>query len=57
MNCDPPSQAAYDADSSQFMTSVQTAFSGGQPLVYTTPGEPEPVGDRHRQRLLPLAGL
>ncbi|HKI39091.1 MAG: hypothetical protein P4L48_06095 [Mycobacterium sp.] len=36
MNSDPPSQAAYDANSSQFMTSVQTAFTAGQPLVYTT---------------------
>ena len=36
MNSDPPSQAAYDANSSQFMNTVQTAFSAGQPLVYTT---------------------
>ena len=35
MNTDPPSQAAYNADSSQFMTTVQTPFSGGQPVVYT----------------------
>ncbi len=36
MNTDPPSQAAYDANSSQYMNSVQTAFTAGQPLVYTT---------------------
>jgi hypothetical protein len=35
MNTDPPNQAAYDANSSQFMNSVQTAFTAGQPLVYT----------------------
>ena len=35
MNSDPPSQAAYNADSSQFMTTVQTPFTAGQPLVYT----------------------
>ncbi len=35
MNSDPPSQAAYDANSSQYMNSVQTAFTAGQPLVYT----------------------
>ncbi|HSS26101.1 MAG TPA: hypothetical protein VLL82_17290 [Mycobacterium sp.] len=36
MNSDPPSQAAYDANSSQFMSTVPTAFTAGQPLVYTT---------------------
>ena len=36
MNSDPPSQAAFDANSSQYLNSVQTAFTGGQPLVYTT---------------------
>jgi hypothetical protein len=36
MNSDPPSQAAYDANSSQFMNTVQTTFTAGQPLVYTT---------------------
>ncbi|HZC51842.1 MAG TPA: hypothetical protein VE441_05035 [Mycobacterium sp.] len=36
MNSDPPSQGAFDANSSQFMTTVPTAFSAGQPLVYTT---------------------
>ncbi len=36
MNSDPPSQAAFDANSSQYMNTVQTAFTGGQPLVYTT---------------------
>jgi hypothetical protein len=34
MNSDPPSQAAFDANSSQFMTTVPTAFAAGQPLVY-----------------------
>ncbi|OBG75431.1 hypothetical protein A5714_09315 [Mycobacterium sp. E2462] len=34
MNSDPPSQAAFDANSSQFLSSVQTAFAAGQPLVY-----------------------
>ncbi|MCV7351803.1 hypothetical protein [Mycobacterium parmense] len=36
MDSDPPSQAAYDNNSSQYMKSVQTAFSAGQPLTYTT---------------------
>jgi hypothetical protein len=36
MNTDPPSQAAYDANSSQFMSSVPATFAAGQPLVYTT---------------------
>jgi hypothetical protein len=35
MNSDPPSQSAYDANSSQYMNSVQAAFATGQPLVYT----------------------
>jgi len=35
MNSDPPSQAAFDANSSQYMNTVQTAFTAGQPLVYT----------------------
>jgi hypothetical protein len=35
MNSDPPSQAAFNANSSQYMNTVQTAFSAGQPLVYT----------------------
>jgi hypothetical protein len=36
MNSDPPSQAAFDANSSQYLTTVPTAFTAGQPLVYTT---------------------
>jgi hypothetical protein len=35
MNSDPPSQAAFDANSSQYLTTVPTAFTAGQPLVYT----------------------
>src|SRR5271156_1126760 len=35
MNSDPPSQAAYDANSSQYMNTVPATFTGGQPLVYT----------------------
>jgi hypothetical protein len=35
VNSDPPSQAAYNADSSKFMTNVQAPLSGGQPVVYT----------------------
>lgn len=35
MNVDPPSQAAFDADSSKYLTSVHTPITGGQPLVYT----------------------
>jgi hypothetical protein len=35
MNSDPPSQAAYNADSSKFMTNVQAPLSGGAPAVYT----------------------
>ena len=41
MNTDPPSQAAFNANSSQFLNSVQTAFTAGQPLVYNaTLGDP-----------------
>ncbi len=36
MNSDPPSQAAYNADSSKFMNNVQAPLSGGQPVVYST---------------------
>lgn len=36
MIADPPSQAAFEADSSQYMNSVHTPITGGQPLVYTT---------------------
>jgi len=36
MNSDPPSQAAFDNNSAQYMTTAQAAFSAGQPLVYTT---------------------
>jgi hypothetical protein len=35
MNSDPPGQGAFDANSSQYLNSVQTAFTAGQPLVYT----------------------
>ncbi len=35
MNTDPPSQAAYDANSSQYMSSVPATFTAGQPLTYT----------------------
>lgn len=34
MNSDPPSQEAFNANSSQFLNTVQTAFAAGQPLVY-----------------------
>ncbi len=34
MNTDPPSQAAFNANSSQYLNSVQTAFTANQPLVY-----------------------
>ena len=33
---DPPSQAAYNADSSRYLNSIHTLITGGQPLVYTT---------------------
>jgi hypothetical protein len=36
MNSDPPSQAAYNANSSQYMNNVQAPISGGQPVVYST---------------------
>jgi hypothetical protein len=36
MNSDPPSQSAFDANSSQYLTTVPTAFAAGQPLVYNT---------------------
>jgi hypothetical protein len=35
MNADPPSQGAFDANSSQFLTTVAASFSADQPLVYT----------------------
>jgi len=35
MNGDPPSQAAFDANSGQFMSAVATTFTPDQPLVYT----------------------
>ena len=35
MYSDPPSQAGYDANSSQYMNTVSATFTGGQPLVYT----------------------
>jgi hypothetical protein len=35
MNTDPPSQAAFDANSSQYMNTAQAAFSAGAPVVYT----------------------
>jgi hypothetical protein len=35
MNSDPPSQAAFNSNSAQYMTTVQAAFSAGAPLVYT----------------------
>ncbi len=36
MNSDPPSQGAFNDNSSQYMNTVQAAFTAGQPLVYTT---------------------
>ncbi|GAB3030804.1 hypothetical protein MBOU_20830 [Mycobacterium bourgelatii] len=36
INSDPPSQAAFDANSSQYLLTVPTTFSPGDPLVYTT---------------------
>ena len=33
---DPPSMAAYNANSSQYLETVHAPISGGQPLVYTT---------------------
>jgi len=36
INSDPPSQAAFNANSAQFMNTVQTPFTPDQPLVYTT---------------------
>jgi hypothetical protein len=36
MNSDPATQAAFDANSSQFMTTAPATFSAGQPLVYTS---------------------
>lgn len=35
ISSDPPSQAAFDANSSQYLLTVQTGFSAGEPLVYT----------------------
>jgi hypothetical protein len=36
MNSDPPSQAAFDANSSQYLSTVPAAFAAAQPLVYNT---------------------
>ncbi|QLL09462.1 hypothetical protein [Mycobacterium vicinigordonae] len=35
ITADPPSQAAFDANSSQFLTTAPVSFSPGTPLVYT----------------------
>ncbi|MEZ0365768.1 hypothetical protein ACAG26_18975 [Mycobacterium sp. pUA109] len=32
---DPPSQSAYDANSSQYLKQIRTPISAGQPLTYT----------------------
>ncbi|PQM47349.1 hypothetical protein C1Y40_02473 [Mycobacterium talmoniae] len=32
---DPPSQSAYDANSSQYLKQIRTPITGGQPLTYT----------------------
>ena len=58
MNSDPPSQAAFNANSSQYMNTVQAAFSAGAAAgVHRHAGKPEPVGVRQRQRRVSLAGL
>ncbi|KZS70769.1 MAG: hypothetical protein K2X56_26600 [Mycobacterium pseudokansasii] len=36
INGDPPSQSAFDANSSQYLTTVPATFTADQPLVYTT---------------------
>lgn len=36
IDADPPSQAAYNADASQYLKTLRTPITGGQPLVYTT---------------------
>ena len=36
VSSDPPSQAAYNADPSKFMTNVQAPLSGGTPVTYST---------------------
>ena len=36
MNTDPPSQSAFDDNSSRYMNTVQATFSADRPLVYTT---------------------
>lgn len=33
---DPPSMAAYNANSSEYLETVRVPISGGQPVVYTT---------------------
>lgn len=51
MSADPPSMAAFNADSSKYMITLHTPIAGGQPAgLYRHAGKPEPVGDRHRQR-------
>ncbi|MBV9091920.1 MAG: hypothetical protein JO044_18750 [Mycobacteriaceae bacterium] len=36
LNTEPPSQSAYDANSSQYLTQVRTLLAPGQPWVYQT---------------------
>lgn len=36
INTEPPSQSAYDSNSSQYLTQVRTPLDPGQPWVYQT---------------------
>ena len=57
-NTDPPRQAAFDANSSQYMNTVQAAFSAGAPVVYTaTLANPNQWAYVECQRRVSLAGL
>jgi hypothetical protein len=36
IDTEPPSQPAYDAESSKYLKTVRTPITGGEPLVYST---------------------
>jgi hypothetical protein len=36
IDTEPPSQSAYDAESSKYLKTVRTPITGGEPLVYAT---------------------
>jgi hypothetical protein len=51
VNTEPPSQSAYDANSSQYLTQVRTPLEPGQPWVYQAT-----LGDPHQWALVSASG-